>query len=119
MVPGGEFQHGRTTATVFAILANPRYTGHLVYGRIRTRTGQPISPPTGYGFDGLDRNTSLQIDPSGNIWITNNWTENPQGLSNPGGHQMVVYLGVAGAPAHPAHRAANAAFLADSRGCLG
>ena len=61
-----------------------------------TRTGQPISPPTGYGFDGLDRNTSLQIDPSGNIWITNNWTENPQGLSNPGGHQMVVYLGVAG-----------------------
>jgi hypothetical protein len=61
-----------------------------------TRTGQPISPPAGYGFNGLVRNTSLQIDPSGNIWITNNWKENPQGLSNPGGYQMVVYLGVAG-----------------------
>jgi hypothetical protein len=60
------------------------------------RTGQPISPPTGYGFDGLIRNTALQIDPSGNVWICNNWMNHPLPRKNPGGHQMVVYIGVAG-----------------------
>ena len=61
-----------------------------------TRTGQPISPSTGYGFDGLVRNTALQIDPSGNVWICNNWQNFPLPRKNPGGHQMVVYIGVAG-----------------------
>jgi hypothetical protein len=61
-----------------------------------TSTGQPISPPTGYGFDGLIRNTALQIDPSGNVWICNNWMNLPLPRKNPGGHQMVVYIGVAG-----------------------
>jgi streptogramin lyase len=61
-----------------------------------TRTGQPISPSGGYGFDGLVRNTSVQVDPSGNVWITNNWKLNARPLKNPGGYQMVVYLGVAG-----------------------
>ncbi|MGH3198161.1 MAG: hypothetical protein ACRDNT_20095, partial [Streptosporangiaceae bacterium] len=48
------------------------------------RTGQPISPATGYGFDGLTRDTSLQIDPSGNVWITNNWKTFPLLRDNPG-----------------------------------
>lgn len=61
-----------------------------------TRTGQAISPPTGFGFDGLVRQTSVQIDPSGNLWITNNWKLKPLPLRNPGGYQMVVYVGVAG-----------------------
>jgi hypothetical protein len=61
-----------------------------------TRTGQPISPPAGYGFDGLVRNTALQIDPSGNVWICNNWKNFPLPRKNPGGHQMVVYIGIAG-----------------------
>jgi len=61
-----------------------------------TRTGQPISPSTGYGFDGLVRNTALQIDPSGNVWICNNWKNFPLPRKNPGGHQIVVYIGVAG-----------------------
>jgi len=61
-----------------------------------TRTGQPISPSTGYGFDGLARNTALQIDPSGNVWICNNWKNVPLPRKNPGGYQMVVYIGVAG-----------------------
>jgi hypothetical protein len=61
-----------------------------------TRTGEPISPSTGYGFDGLVRNTALQIDPSGNVWICNNWMNVPRLHKNPGGHQMVVYVGVAG-----------------------
>jgi sugar lactone lactonase YvrE len=61
-----------------------------------TRTGQPISPSTGYGFDGLTRNTGIQIDPSGNVWIANNWKNFPDPSGNPGGYQMVVYIGVAG-----------------------
>lgn len=60
-----------------------------------TRTGQGISPPSGYGFDGLVRNTSVQIDPSGNVWITNNWKLNARPLKNPGGYQMVAYIGAA------------------------
>lgn len=63
-------------------------------------TGDPISPEGGYFFDGMKRATAVQIDPSGNVWLTNNWeifaTE-----ENPGGHEMVVYIGLAkpvGAP---------------------
>ncbi|MFE7486598.1 NHL repeat-containing protein [Kitasatospora sp. NPDC057541] len=59
------------------------------------RTGQPISPPdTGYPSDGLERNTGLQIDPSGNVWLANNWRTVPV-QSNPGGHELVVLVGAA------------------------
>lgn len=60
------------------------------------RTGQPISPATGYGFDGLVRNTGVQVDPSGNVWVANNWKTNPLPRRNPGGYQMVVFVGLAG-----------------------
>ena len=58
-------------------------------------TGQPISPTNGCGFAGLTRNTSVQIDPSGNVWITNNWKIKARPLRNPGGYEMVVYVGAA------------------------
>jgi hypothetical protein len=61
-----------------------------------THTGQPISPSTGYGFDGLSRVTALEIDPSGNIWICDNWANIPLPKKNPGGHFIVVYIGAAG-----------------------
>ena len=61
-----------------------------------TRTGQPISPSTGYGFDGLVRNTGVQVDPSGNVWVANNWKTYPFPERNPGGYQMVVFIGLAG-----------------------
>ncbi|MFD8755180.1 NHL repeat-containing protein [Kitasatospora sp. NPDC059577] len=73
------------------------------------RTGQPISPPgTGYPSDGLERNTGLQIDPSGNVWLANNWRTVPV-RTNPGGHELVVLVGAAapvrtplqGGPARP------------------
>ncbi|MFD5436011.1 NHL repeat-containing protein [Kitasatospora sp. NPDC127067] len=58
-------------------------------------TGQPISPPdTGYPSDGLERNTGLQIDPSGNVWLVNNWRTVPV-QTNPGGHELVVLVGAA------------------------
>ncbi|MEU9042931.1 MULTISPECIES: NHL repeat-containing protein [unclassified Kitasatospora] len=73
------------------------------------RTGQPLSPPdTGYPSDGLERNTGLQIDPSGNVWLANNWRTVPV-RTNPGGHELVVLIGAAapvttpllGGPARP------------------
>ncbi|MCQ6555810.1 hypothetical protein NPS70_21795 [Streptomyces sp. C10-9-1] len=58
-------------------------------------TGDPISPAdTGYTSDGLERNTAVQIDPSGNVWLTNNWRNVPV-QTNPGGLEMVVFVGLA------------------------
>lgn len=56
-------------------------------------TGDPIAP-LGYFFDGLTRSTSVQIDPSGNVWATNNFEILPI-PANPGGESMVVFLGLA------------------------
>jgi hypothetical protein len=58
--------------------------------------GQAISPEgNGYMTDALDRNTGLAIDPSGNVWLANNWKKIPvQG--NPGGNSVVVMVGAAG-----------------------
>lgn len=58
------------------------------------RTGDPISPRTGYTSDALSRNTGVAIDPSGNVWVANNWrTVSIQ--TNPGGNGMVVFIGAA------------------------
>jgi len=64
-------------------------------------TGDPISPDAGYTFDGFVRNTGVVVDPSGNVWVANNWKEVPI-QTNPGGYEMVVLVGLAG----PVHRAA-------------
>lgn len=58
-------------------------------------TGEPISPDDiGYGFDGLTRSTGIAVDPSGNVWVTNNWIEVSE-QTNPGGHQIVAFVGAA------------------------
>ena len=57
-------------------------------------TGEQISGPNGYTSDALVRNTGVQIDPAGNVWLTNNWREIPN-QTNPGGHAMVVFVGLA------------------------
>ena len=58
---------------------------------------EPLSPDDGYYFNGLERVTAVQVDPSGNIWMTNNWTKQaflfPE---NPGGNHVVVFIGLAG-----------------------
>jgi site-specific DNA recombinase len=36
---------GWTTGTVYAILGNPKYTGHMVYGRVRNRNGRRVTVP--------------------------------------------------------------------------
>lgn len=58
------------------------------------KTGDPISPDGGYFFNGLVRNTGVQIDPSGNVWLANNW-EIIAFPENPGGHEIVVFIGLA------------------------
>jgi len=65
------------------------------------KTGSPISPDTGYTFDGLTRNTAVQIDRSGNVWLTNNWKNEPNPLGNPGGYEIVAFIGLASPIATP------------------
>lgn len=57
-------------------------------------TGQPIAPD-GCGFDGLTRNTGVAIDPSGNVWLANNWKIDGPVVENPGGYQIVAFVGLA------------------------
>lgn len=59
-----------------------------------TETGEPISPDDGYFFNGYVRITAVQIDPSGNVWSTNNWKLIPV-QSNPGGYEVVILVGAA------------------------
>jgi DNA-binding beta-propeller fold protein YncE len=75
----------------------------------KRQVGASISPAaTGYGFNGLTRVTGLAVDPSGNVWLVNNWKNAPI-QTNPGEYQIVAYLGLAapvktpliGAPEQP------------------
>jgi sugar lactone lactonase YvrE len=57
--------------------------------------GQAISPDgTGYVSEALARNTGVSIDPSGNVWLANNWTLRIDVL-NPGGNSIAVLIGAA------------------------
>ncbi len=66
-------------------------------------TGDPISPDaTGYGSDATERLVCVAIDPSGNIWVPNNWIiDAPQYQTNPGGRAVVQYVGLAAPVATP------------------
>jgi streptogramin lyase len=58
--------------------------------------GDPLSPDVfGFEFDGLRRATATATDSAGNVWVTNNWKEDPEEI-NPGGYEVVVFLGIAG-----------------------
>jgi sugar lactone lactonase YvrE len=58
-------------------------------------TGSPISPSAGYAFDGFTRNTGVAIDRSGNVWVANNWKNEPNPVGNPGGYEIVAFVGLA------------------------
>ena len=61
------------------------------------KLGDAISPDTGYTSDTLDRVTGGAIDPSGNLWLLNNWRKDgPLFYStNPGGNSFVIVPGAA------------------------
>jgi hypothetical protein len=58
-------------------------------------TGDPISPPTGYQTTALQRMTAGAVDPSGNLWLTNNWKIDADPFQNPGGNAVVIAIGAA------------------------
>src|SRR5262249_21139663 len=63
----------------------------------------PISPPGGYVGGGLQMQVDLDIDPAGNIWVSNNWQDiqslldrNAEPLSTRGaGQGIVCFYGMA------------------------
>lgn len=57
------------------------------------RTGQVISPPVrGFTNGGLEHLTSVQVDPSGNVWVANNWKTLKPVV---GGNGLVEFIGLA------------------------
>lgn len=59
------------------------------------RTGEPITPVGGYANGALQHVTAVQVDPSGNVWVANNWSTGSP-LSQPvGGDGLVQYVGLA------------------------
>jgi hypothetical protein len=60
------------------------------------KVGDPISPPTGYRSNSLTRLTGGQVDPSGNLWLMNNWKIDVNPFVNPGGNSIVIVVGAAG-----------------------
>lgn len=95
--------------------------------RAGLRTGDPISPPTGYTlksagepvllhngellygpgsqpcYNPLIRSTGCSIDQAGNVWVVNNWKPDftddfPPRTGNPGGDGIVIFVGLAKPP---------------------
>ena len=61
----------------------------------KQEVGEAISPHgTGYASESLIRNTGIAIDPSGNVWLVNNWKDVPL-INNPGGNSIAVLIGAA------------------------
>jgi len=67
------------------------------------KTGDPISPPLGYVGGGLQMEVDIDIDPAGNVWVTNNWQDIDSCIGTPkeglstrcGGQGVVVFYGMA------------------------
>jgi hypothetical protein len=67
------------------------------------KTGDPISPPLGYVGGGLQMEVDVDLDPAGNVWVTNNWQDidscvgiPTEGLSTRcAGQGVVVFYGMA------------------------
>ena len=73
------------------------------------KTGTPISPESGYAFDGLTRNTGVAIDRSGNVWLANNWKNQPNPAGKPGRLRGRRLRGARGADRDAVDRAADQA----------
>ncbi len=67
------------------------------------KTGDPISPPLGYVGGGLQMEVDVDIDPAGNVWVTNNWQDIDSCIGTPiealstrcAGQGIVVFYGMA------------------------
>jgi hypothetical protein len=67
------------------------------------KMGDPISPPGGYVGGGMQMQVDVDIDPAGNVWVSNNWQypdaalgQVAEALSTLGaGQGVVVFYGMA------------------------
>jgi hypothetical protein len=67
------------------------------------KTGDPISSPLGYVGGGLQMEVDIDVDPAGNVWVTNNWQDIDSCIGTPaeglstrcGGQGIVVFYGMA------------------------
>jgi hypothetical protein len=67
------------------------------------KTGDPISPPFGYVGGGLQMEVDVDVDPAGNVWVTNNWQDIDSCIGTPleglstrcAGQGLVVFYGMA------------------------
>jgi streptogramin lyase len=67
------------------------------------KTGDQISPPLGYVGGGLQMQVDIDVDPAGNVWVTNNWQDVDSCISKPkeglstrcGGQGVVIFYGMA------------------------
>jgi DNA-binding beta-propeller fold protein YncE len=67
------------------------------------KTGDPISPPTGYVGGNMQWLTDVAVDPAGNVWVANNWQDDqtcfglqPEAASTRcGGNGITVFYGMA------------------------
>jgi streptogramin lyase len=67
------------------------------------KTGDPISPPLGYVGGGLQMQVDIDVDPAGNVWVTNNWQDISSCIGTPsealstrcGGQGIVIFYGMA------------------------
>ena len=56
------------------------------------KTGDPISPPSGYVGGNMQKLTDIAIDPAGNVWVANNW-QNPSSCYGKGGEAKSTLCG--------------------------
>ncbi len=67
------------------------------------KNGDPISPPLGYVGGGLQMQVDIDVNPAGNVWVTNNWQDIDSCIGTPrealstrcGGQGVVVFYGMA------------------------
>src|SRR5262249_60663481 len=90
------------------------------------KTGDQISPPSGYVGGGLQMQTDLAISPSGDVWVMNNWQDIDSCFANAkealstrcGGQGGTVFFGMAKPMRAPQIGAARA-YRSSPQGNLG
>jgi len=66
-----------------------------------SKTGQQLSPSGGFVSKGMEHQTAVQIDQSGNVWTANNWSTGAAPSDFVGGNGLVQIVGAAAPVATP------------------
>ena len=90
------------------------------------KTGNAISPPTGYVGGGMQMEVDIVIGPAGDVWLTNNRQYYPAALGKVaeaqstlgGGQGVMVFYGMGQAGTHAADRSATTTVGPAKIGCF-